>query len=159
MLIQVIVLSIVICTSFGRLLHHPHPQFSIFQVWNTPSWRRLVPQGVLHVNWDPFRPRRSHKLPSKWFPLLSCNNAFAKAFDQNKPLTVFLQRRGSYLHPQSKDEDIGVLIIYNLYIYQLCDKLFKTNSLKSSTLIFCCLATKFLKVKHQRSGVITIVFR
>ena len=93
------------------------------------------------------------------FYQLPCNNAFAKAFDQNKPLTVFLQRRGSYLHPQSKDEDIGVLIIYNLYIYQLCDKLFKTNSLKSSTLIFCCLATKFLKVKHQRSGVITIVFR
>ena len=30
------------------------------QVWKTPKWRRLVPEGVLHVNWDPFRPQRSH---------------------------------------------------------------------------------------------------
>jgi len=32
------------------------------EVWNTPNWRRLVPEGVFHVNWDPFRPRSEEDL-------------------------------------------------------------------------------------------------
>jgi len=32
------------------------------EVWATPTWRRLVPEGVLHVNWHPFRPRSEEDL-------------------------------------------------------------------------------------------------
>ena len=45
-----------------RMLETTLPQIPMIQVWKTPAWRRVVPEGVLHVNWDPFRPRRSKKL-------------------------------------------------------------------------------------------------
>jgi len=32
------------------------------EVWKSPNWKRLVPEGVLHVNWDPFRPRSEEDL-------------------------------------------------------------------------------------------------
>ena len=41
-----------------------------FQVWKTQNWTRLVPEGILHVNWDPFRPRRSQSYVSSRFQCL-----------------------------------------------------------------------------------------
>jgi len=32
------------------------------EFWRGPHWSRLVPSGVLHVNWDPFRPAREDDL-------------------------------------------------------------------------------------------------
>ena len=75
----------------------------ISQVWKTPKWRRLVPEGVLHVNWDPFRPRRSH---------------IQLFFYQNNLFIALLQRWGPRLHPQSKNKDIGVYLASILWRIQ-----------------------------------------
>ena len=75
------------------------------QFWRGPHWSRLVPSGVLHVNWDPFRPARS--LAHQWFlqnlkhKLENSLKLFFSHFS--------LQGRWPNLHPQSKDEDIGGL--------------------------------------------------
>ena len=73
----------------------PDKKIHLSQVWKTPKWRRLVPEGVLHVNWDPFRPQRSH---------------LQFIFYQNNIFIAFLQRWGPHLHPQSKNKDIGVYL-------------------------------------------------